>query len=126
MPASRHRFVFHWEDNRDQDHNSQINSYSAPPRRHCWRLRPRLRPRASAPGLITKTETNPFFVKMHEGAEAKAKELGVDLQRYAGKFDGDNDGQVAAIENLIVGRRQGLRHRAERFQGDRADHQEGA
>ena len=31
-------------------------------------------------GLITKTETNPFFVKMREGAEAKAKELGVELQ----------------------------------------------
>ena len=26
--------------------------------------------------LITKTDTNPFFVKMKEGAEAKAKELG--------------------------------------------------
>ena len=25
-------------------------------------------------GLITKTDTNPFFVKMKEGAEAKAKE----------------------------------------------------
>ena len=32
-------------------------------------------------GLITKTETNPFFVKMREGAEAKAKELGVDAHR---------------------------------------------
>jgi len=52
-------------------------------------------------GLITKTETNPFFVKMREGAEAKAKELGVELITAAGKFDGDNDGQVAAIENLI-------------------------
>jgi len=52
-------------------------------------------------GLITKTETNPFFVKMREGAEAKAKELGVKLIACAGKFDGDNDGQVAAIENLI-------------------------
>ena len=30
-------------------------------------------------GLITKTETNPFFVKMREGAEAKAKELGITL-----------------------------------------------
>ena len=48
--------------------------------------------------LITKTETNPFFVKMREGAEAKAKELGVDLIACAGKFDGDNDGQVACIE----------------------------
>jgi fructose transport system substrate-binding protein len=52
-------------------------------------------------GLITKTETNPFFVKMREGAEAKAKELGVKLIAAAGKFDGDNDGQVAAIENMI-------------------------
>ena len=52
-------------------------------------------------GLITKTETNPFFVKMREGAEAKAKELGIKLITAAGKFDGDNDGQVAAIENLI-------------------------
>ena len=52
-------------------------------------------------GLITKTETNPFFVKMREGAQEKAKELGIDLRTAAGKFDGDNDGQVAAIENLI-------------------------
>lgn len=52
-------------------------------------------------GLITKTETNPFFVKMREGAEAKAKELGIQLSSCAGKYDGDNDGQVACIENLI-------------------------
>jgi fructose transport system substrate-binding protein len=52
-------------------------------------------------GLITKTEGNPFFVKMREGAQAKAKELGLTLQSFAGKYDGDNDGQVAAIESLI-------------------------
>src|SRR5688572_19172060 len=52
-------------------------------------------------GLITKTETNPFFVKMREGAQAKADELGLELIAAAGEFDGDNDGQVAAIENLI-------------------------
>lgn len=52
-------------------------------------------------GLITKTDTNPFFVKMKEGAEAKAAELGVELQSFAGKVDGDNDSQVAAVENLI-------------------------
>jgi fructose transport system substrate-binding protein len=52
-------------------------------------------------GLITKTETNPFFVKMREGAEAKAKELGVSLLACAGEFDGDNDGQIACIENQI-------------------------
>lgn len=52
-------------------------------------------------GLITKTNNNPFFVKMKEGAQAKAKDLGVELQSFAGKFDGDNDSQVAAIESLI-------------------------
>jgi fructose transport system substrate-binding protein len=52
-------------------------------------------------GLITKTETNPFFVKMREGAQAKADELGVELRPYAGAFDGDNEGQVSAIEDLI-------------------------
>jgi fructose transport system substrate-binding protein len=52
--------------------------------------------------LITKTETNPFFVKMREGAAAKAAELGVDLKAYAGKDDGDNEGQVAAVETCIA------------------------
>ena len=37
-------------------------------------------------GLITKTYTNPFFAKMKEGAEAKAKELGVDFRSFAGKY----------------------------------------
>ncbi|MFZ0205369.1 MAG: substrate-binding domain-containing protein [Roseiarcus sp.] len=59
-------------------------------------------------GLITKTNTNPFFVKMKEGAQAKAKELGVTLQAYAGKFDGDNDGQVAAIEALMAAGAKGI------------------
>jgi fructose transport system substrate-binding protein len=52
-------------------------------------------------GLITKTNTNPFFAKMKEGAEAKAKELGVDFRGFAGKYDGDNTGQVDAIERLV-------------------------
>jgi fructose transport system substrate-binding protein len=56
---------------------------------------------ADTVGLITKTETNPFFVKMREGATAKAKEMGITLITAAGKYDGDNDGQVAAIENMI-------------------------
>ena len=52
-------------------------------------------------GLITKTETNPFFVKMREAAQAEADKQGAELIALAGKFDGDNEGQVAAIENLI-------------------------
>jgi fructose transport system substrate-binding protein len=59
-------------------------------------------------GLITKTNTNPFFVKMKEGAQAKANELGVTLQSFAGKFDGDNDGQVAAIEQLMAAGAKGI------------------
>src|SRR5262252_2525967 len=59
-------------------------------------------------GLITKTDTNPFFVKMKQGAEAKAKELGVKMQAYAGKTDGDNDSQVAAIESLIAAGAKGF------------------
>ncbi|MEU6626211.1 sugar ABC transporter substrate-binding protein [Streptomyces litmocidini] len=52
-------------------------------------------------GLITKTDTNPFFVKMKEGAERAAKDNGVELVSAAGKFDGDNAGQVTAIENMV-------------------------
>jgi fructose transport system substrate-binding protein len=65
---------------------------------------------ADAPivGLITKTNTNPFFVKMKQGFEAKAKELGLTPQSYAGKADGDNDGQVAAIEALIAAGAKGI------------------
>ena len=53
-------------------------------------------------GLITKTETNPFFVKMKEGAQAEAKKLGAKLLTGAGKTDGDNAGQVTAMENMIA------------------------
>jgi fructose transport system substrate-binding protein len=58
--------------------------------------------------LITKTDTNPFFVKMKEGAAAKAKELGVDLKAYAGKIDGDSESQVAAIESCIADGAKGI------------------
>lgn len=58
--------------------------------------------------LITKTDTNPFFVKMREGAEAKAAELGITLQSYAGQVDGDNDSQVAAVESCIASGAKGI------------------
>jgi fructose transport system substrate-binding protein len=53
-------------------------------------------------GLITKTETNPFFVKMKEGAAEAAKAKGAKLISGAGKTDGDNAGQVTAMENMIA------------------------
>ena len=59
-------------------------------------------------GLITKTETNPFFVKMKEGANAEAKKVGAEVQSFAGKKDGDNESQVAAVESLISAGAKGL------------------
>jgi fructose transport system substrate-binding protein len=53
-------------------------------------------------GLITKTDTNPFFVKMKEGATEEAKAKGAKLMTAAGKKDGDNATQVAAIENMVA------------------------
>ena len=58
--------------------------------------------------LITKTDTNPFFVKMKEGATAKAEELGITLKSYAGKIDGDHQSQVAAIETCIADGAKGI------------------
>jgi len=58
--------------------------------------------------LITKTDTNPFFVKMKEGATAKAKELGITLKSFAGKIDGDHETQVAAIETCIADGASGI------------------
>jgi fructose transport system substrate-binding protein len=58
--------------------------------------------------LITKTETNPFFVKMKEGAEAAAAENGVSLSSFSGKFDTDVEAQVAAIETCIANGAKGI------------------
>jgi len=53
-------------------------------------------------GLITKTDSNPFFVKMKEGAEAEAKKAGAKLISAAGKQDGDTAGQITAMENMVA------------------------
>ena len=52
-------------------------------------------------GLVTKTEVNPYFVKLRQAATAEAEKRGAKLLARFGKFDGDNEGQVAAIENFI-------------------------
>ena len=52
-------------------------------------------------GLITKTETNPFFVKMRQGAQAEANAMGVKLLTGAGQYDGDNQTQVTLIQNYV-------------------------
>jgi fructose transport system substrate-binding protein len=53
-------------------------------------------------GLITKTEGNPFFVTMKQGAEAAAKANGFALLSGAGRNDGDNAAQVTALENMVA------------------------
>jgi fructose transport system substrate-binding protein len=58
--------------------------------------------------LITKNNTNPFFVKMKEGAEAKAAEMGMDFQAYAGEKDGDAAPQITAIENCVAAGAKGI------------------
>jgi fructose transport system substrate-binding protein len=52
-------------------------------------------------GLVTKTEVNPYFVKLREAATAEAEKKGAKLIARFGKFDGDNEGQVAAVEALM-------------------------
>lgn len=59
-------------------------------------------------GLITKTETNPFFVKMKEGAQKAAQASGLELMSAAGKFDGDNAAQITAIENMVAAGVKGI------------------
>ncbi len=53
-------------------------------------------------GLITKDVTNPFFVKMKQGAKAQAKKLGAQLKYAAGKSSSDNASQITAIENMTT------------------------
>ena len=52
-------------------------------------------------GLIVKTDKNPFFVTMKEGARERAEELGVELRAYAGEYDGDWESQARAVEELV-------------------------
>lgn len=58
--------------------------------------------------LITKTDINPFFVKMKEGATAKAEEMGVTLSTFAGKVDGDHETQVQAVETCVASGAKGI------------------
>ncbi len=54
-------------------------------------------------GLVTKTDTNPFFVTIREAAVSRADQLGVELRAFSGNFDGDWETQVEAVENLVAG-----------------------
>ncbi|WP_175411627.1 substrate-binding domain-containing protein [Streptomyces sp. TRM64462] len=59
-------------------------------------------------GLVTKTNSNPYFVALRESAQAESERRGVKLIALAGKFDGDNQGQVDAINNLVAQNVKGI------------------
>jgi fructose transport system substrate-binding protein len=59
-------------------------------------------------GLVTKTNSNPFFVKMKEGATKAAEAKGMKLLAFAGTQDGDAAPQIKAIENLIAAGAKGI------------------
>ena len=52
--------------------------------------------------LITKDSTNPFFVAMQKGAKADAGKNNVKLTVASGKQEGDDQGQITAIEDAIA------------------------
>ena len=52
--------------------------------------------------LITKTATNPFFIAMQKGAEEAGKANNVSITTAAGKEDGDETTQIAAIEAAVA------------------------
>jgi fructose transport system substrate-binding protein len=58
--------------------------------------------------LITKTDTNPFFVKMREGALEAAAANGITLQTHAGKIDGDVETQISAVESCVAAGVKGI------------------
>ncbi|WP_270888878.1 substrate-binding domain-containing protein [Pedococcus sp. 5OH_020] len=52
--------------------------------------------------LITKDSTNPFFVAMQKGAKGDASKNNVKLTVASGKQEGDDQGQITAIEDSIA------------------------
>src|SRR5215207_9245366 len=58
--------------------------------------------------LITKTSTNPFFIAMQKGAEEAGKANNVTITTAAGKEDGDETTQIAAIEAAVARGDQGI------------------
>jgi fructose transport system substrate-binding protein len=58
--------------------------------------------------LILKDLVNPFFIALQEGAETQAEKDGVNLTVAAGKRDGDEEGQIQAIENAVLKGEDGI------------------
>ncbi|HEY6797343.1 MAG TPA: substrate-binding domain-containing protein [Kineosporiaceae bacterium] len=61
-----------------------------------------------AVSLITKDSTNPFFVAMQQGAKKAGAANGVAVTIASGKAEGDDQGQIDAIENAISTKQKGI------------------
>jgi len=61
-----------------------------------------------AVSLITKDSTNPFFVAMQDGAKKAADDLGIEMTIASGKEEGDDQGQIDAIEAAITAQQKGI------------------
>jgi fructose transport system substrate-binding protein len=61
-----------------------------------------------AVSLITKDSTNPFFVAMQKGAKQAATDAGIDITIASGKAEGDDQGQIDAIESAITLQQKGI------------------
>ena len=61
-----------------------------------------------AVSLITKDSTNAFFVAMQKGAKEAGVTYGVDITVASGKKEGDDAGQITAIENAIASKQKGI------------------
>jgi fructose transport system substrate-binding protein len=59
-------------------------------------------------GLVTKTESNPYFIAMRDAAQQQVEKLGAELIAKAGTADGDNDSQVTAVQNMIASGVKGI------------------
>ncbi|MPW24426.1 D-allose transporter substrate-binding protein [Alkalibaculum sp. M08DMB] len=51
--------------------------------------------------VVLKTQAADFWVKMKEGIEAKADELGVKVEVYAAQNEEDTEGQLKILESLL-------------------------
>ena len=58
--------------------------------------------------LITKDSTNPFFVAMQQSAKKAAVDKGIKITVASGKEEGDDQGQIDAIENAITLQQDGI------------------
>lgn len=53
--------------------------------------------------VLLKNQSSDFWVKMKQGVEAKAKELGVKVDILAAQSEEDTEGQLKILENLVNG-----------------------